>query len=455
MTGSTSVALIRGRHVLTFGPSGAIVDGAVAVEGNRIADVGDYRALREKYSDAAEYGGPNAIVLPGFVNAHTHFSEALITGMCEHMTIWEWGTRLLLPTGPYLTREVARVGTVLKSAELISTGVTTVNDMFCHNNYGQGASLGVVDGMEEIGIRGVTSFGAEDNLGDRIAPFDLIIEEQIALAARAKEAKNVSFRMGIGTILGQTDKLFMTSVEMARANGWGVHTHLAEVREEKVSAYLRWKESTVEHSASCGLLDLNVVAGHGIWLDDDETQILAGRGTKIVYNPVANMILADGVCDVLRLRNSGVMVGLGTDGPASNDSQNFLEAIKIGALLQKLHRMDPAAFRAKDILAMATIEGAKVLGMDKEIGSLEPGKKADVAVFSGEWPGTAVVHDPYQQIVYGASPRDVSDVWIDGVRRMKDGKIEGIDLHGVMEKARTLAATISKNSNIKDFSCLA
>jgi 5-methylthioadenosine/S-adenosylhomocysteine deaminase len=455
MTGSNNVTLIRGRHVLTFGPQGWITDGAIAIKGNRIADVGDYRALREKYADAALEGGPNALVLPGFVNAHTHFSEALISGMCEHMTLMEWGTRLLLPTGPFLTREVARVGTVLKSAELIASGVTTVSDMFCHANYGQGASLGVVDGMEDVGIRGVTSFGAEDVCGDIVVPLDLILEEHMALCARTKTAPNVSFRLGIGTVLGQTDRLFRASIDLAKENGWGVHTHLAEVREEKVVARLRWKESTVEHSASCGLLDLDVIAGHGIWLDEGEIKLLAAKGAKIIYNPVANMILADGVCNVARLRSAGIALGLGTDGPASNDSQNMLEAIKFGSLLQKVHGMDPAVVSAKDVLRMATVGGAEVLGLGAETGSLEVGKRADVTVFSGQWPGTAIVHDPYQQIVYGASPRDVSDVWIDGARRLESGRLVGIDLPAVIEKAGELAATIAKNSKIKEFSCLA
>jgi len=455
MTGSSNVTLIRGRHVLTFGPLGHLQDAALAIEGNRIIDAGSYRALREKYAEAAVEGGPNSIVLPGLINAHTHFSEALITGMCEHMTIWEWGSRLLLPTGPFLTREAARVGTVFKSAELIASGVTTVNDMFCHTNYGARASLGVVDGMEEIGIRGISSFGAEDNVGGKVPPTGPILEEHLALYERTCSANNVGFRLGIGTVLGQTDGLFRASIDLAREKGWGVHTHLAEVREEKVSARLRWGESAVEHSASCGLLDLDVIAGHGIWLDEPELKLIGAKGTKIVHNPVANMILASGVCNVQRLRNNGITVGLGTDGAASNDSQNMLEVVKTAALMQKVHHMDPSVISARDVLRMATIEGAKLLGMESEIGSLEPGKRADVCVFSGEWPGTAIVHDPYQQVVYGASVRDVSDVWIDGVRKLASGKVQGICLPSVIEKAREEAVRIAKNSNIKEFSCLA
>lgn len=455
MTGENTVTLIRGRHVLTFGPAGTIADGAVAVQGNRIVDVGEYWVLRDKFADAAVEGGSNAIVLPGLVNAHTHFSESLLTGMCEQMPVFEWGERLLVPTAPYLDREAARVGTILKCAELISTGVTCVNDMFCHANYGQGVSLGVVDGLEEVGMRGTVCFGAEDAVGNLKGPIDLIIEEHKALFERTRHAENVSFRMGMGTVLGQTDELFKASVELAGAEGWGVHTHLAEVREEKVQAFLRWKRSTVERSSDCGLLDLDVVAGHGIWLDEDEIRLMSEKGVKVVYNPVANMILADGVCPVRRLLNAGIPVGLGTDGPASNDSQNMLEVLKSGVLLQKIHSMDSAVFRAEEILRMAVVGGAKVLGMETECGSLEVGKRADVVVLSGEWPGTAVVHDPYQQIVYGAGPRDVSDVWIDGVRRLESGRFVGIDLPSIIEEARELASTIAKKSGIKEFSCLA
>jgi len=457
MAGLDNVTLIRGRHVLTFGPKGAIADGAVAIRGDRIADAGDYRALRDKYADAVVEGGENAIVLPGFVNAHTHFSEALLTGMCENMTLFEWGAKLLAPTAPHLTREVAKVGTILRCAELFSTGVTSVNDMFCHACYGEGASLGVVDGLEEAGMSGVVSFGAEDSGpdGKSNAPRDAIVEEHKALCERAKAAKNVSFRLGIGTVLGQSDALFETSVALARENGWGVHTHLAETREEKILARQRWGRTTVERADDCELLDLDVVAGHGIWLDDSETVLLASKGTKIVYNPVANMILADGICDLQRLRGAGVRLALGTDGAASNDSQNMLEAIKFGSLLQKVHAFDPSVVEAEEMLLMAAGNGAMVLGLGAERGSLEVGKRADVVVFSGEWPGTAIVHNPFQQIVNGASPRDISDVWAGGIRKLNDGKLVGIDLPGVIEKARSLASIIAKKSNLRDFSCLA
>ena len=159
-------------------------------------------------------------------------------------------------------------------------------------------------------------------------------------------------------MLGQSDQLLAASARAAREHGWAVHTHLAEVREEVVLARLRWGRTTVERAADVGLLDVPVVAGHGIWVVESEIAVLAGAGVAVVHNPVANMILGSGVCPLAALRGAGIPVGIGTDGAASNDSQNMLEAVKTAALLQKVTRLDPRAVTAGDVLAMATVEGA-------------------------------------------------------------------------------------------------
>ena len=164
----------------------------------------------------------------------------------------------------------------------------------------------------------------------------------------------------------------------------------------------------------------------------------------VVHNPVANMILGSGVCPVPALRQAGIPVGLGTDGAASNDSQNMLEAVKTAALLQKVARLDPSALTAGDVLAMATLEGARALGLDERVGSLEPGKRADVVRLRGDRPGLANVHDPRQQVVYCTSPADVADVWVDGARRVADGRLVDHDLAALVEASRPLAADLAR-----------
>ena len=222
-----------------------------------------------------------------------------------------------------------------------------------------------------------------------------------------------------------------------------MHTHLAEVREEVVDAKRRWGVSAVRRAADIGLLDHDVVAGHVIWVEVDEYELLADRQVRAVYNPVANMILADGICPVVELQRAGVVVALGTDGAASNDSQDMLGALKTGALLQKVAKMDPAWLTARDIVRMATIDGAQALGLGDRIGSLEPGKQADVVRLAGDRPGLANVHDPYAQLVYGAGPADVADVWVGGRRLLADRSPTTVDMADVISRSRVLAEKLA------------
>jgi cytosine/adenosine deaminase-related metal-dependent hydrolase len=454
-TGATT--LVRAGHVLTMGPAGDLAGGAVAIRGAEIVAVGPFADLAAAHPGAAVVGDGAGILLPGLINAHTHMSEALLPGMAEHLSIWMWGTRLLLPTMPHLTREMARVGTLFRGSEMLRSGVTTVSDMFCHAHPTEFSSLGVVDGLEELGLRGVVCFGAEDLAWTSMDAFPVarILDEHRALAERAAQAERVGFRVGIGTILGQSDALLTQSAELARAKGWGIHTHLAEVREEKTAALLRWNETTVERARSAGVLAAGCVAGHGVWLSRPEMELLAGTGTAIIYNPTANMILGSGVCALGQLAALGITLGLGTDGPASNDSQNLIEVMKLGALLQKVHLQDPAAADARQLLALATLGGARALGLGAVTGSLEVGKRADLVRLDGSSFGAAVVHDPYQQVVYGAGPESVADVWVDGRRLLRDGGFTGPDPRTLVPRVRALATTLAQAGQLSAFSCLA
>jgi 5-methylthioadenosine/S-adenosylhomocysteine deaminase len=445
--------VVRGGHVLTMGPAGDIAGGAVAFAGGEILAAGEFEEVARRFPGAEVVGDDLGVVLPGLVNAHTHLSEALIPGMGEDLTLFEWGARLVTPAGRHLTREMARVGAMLKGAELLLGGVTTVNDMFCHTNLGSLASLGVVDGLEAMGLRGVVCFGAEDAFDPH--PVAGFLDEHQALATRCGSSRLVGFRLGVGTLLGQSDELLAASARAASEHGWAVHTHLAEVREELVQARLRWGRSAVERAADVGLLDVPVLAAHCVWVSQAEIAALAAAGVAAVHNPVANMILASGVCPVPALRAAGITVGLGTDGPASNDSQNMLEAVKAAALLQKVARLDARALTAGDVLAMATVEGARALGLEDQVGSLQPGRRADLVRLRGDRPGLANVHDPRQQVVYCASPADVADVWVDGVRRVAEGRLGGHDLAALVEASHPLAAELVTRADLGKFSRLA
>jgi 5-methylthioadenosine/S-adenosylhomocysteine deaminase len=448
------VSVVRGRHVLTMGPAGDLEGGAVAFAGGEVLAAGPFEELAARFPDAEVTGDDHGVVLPGLVNGHTHLSEALLPGMGEDLTLFEWIDRIVGPAGRHLTREMGRVGAMLKGAELLLSGATCVNDMFCHANLGSMASLGAVDGLEEIGLRGVVAFGPEDTEeADRHPVADFMAEHE-ALADRCAASDLVGFRLGVGTVLGQSDQLLAASARAAREHGWAVHTHLAEVREEVVEARRRWGRTTVERAADVGLLEVPVVAGHGIWVGEREIGLLADAGVAVVHNPVANMILGSGVCPLAALRGAGIPVGVGTDGAASNDSQNMLEAVKTAALLQKVARLDPRAATADDVLAMATVEGARALGLDGLVGSLQPGRRADLVRLRGDRPGLANIHDPRQQVVYCASPADVADVWVDGERRVADGRLVGHDLAALVEASRPLAADLVTRAGLGGLSRL-
>jgi cytosine/adenosine deaminase-related metal-dependent hydrolase len=237
--------------------------------------------------------------------------------------------------------------------------------------------------------------------------------------------------------------------------GRGIHTHLAEVREEKTAAQLRWGKSTVQHANDIGILGANCVAGHGVWLSSSEMDLIAEKKAAIIYNPTANMILGSGVCSLGSLEARGVALAIGTDGMASNDNQNMIEALKIGALLQKVHLQNPEAADARQLLRMATMGGATALGLGDMTGSLEPGKRADIVRFDGDSFGAAVVHDPYQQIVYGAGPESIADVWVDGRRLLKDGAFASFDPRSIVPRVRELARTLARAAKLSEFSCLA
>ncbi|MEQ1736160.1 MAG: amidohydrolase [Rhodoglobus sp.] len=443
--------LVRGEWVLTAGPRGVLRDAAVHIVDGQIRAVGAWTELRVAHPEANVVGDGTGIVAPGFVNTHTHLSEALATGMGSELRLAQWGEHIVGPLGEVLTIEDAREGTALRSIEMLLSGVTTVNDMFVHGNPHEHASVGVVAGLEASGLRGVVSFGAEDLPGGPGTPpwasVDRILEEQYALEAAALASELVSFRYGVGTLLGQSDALLEAGTAECHARDWAVHTHLHETREELTSSVERWGRRTAEHADDLGMLGRPLIAGHAVWVTDADIALLAARGTAVAHNPIANMILGSGVAPILALLAAGIPVGIGTDGAASNDSQNMLEAVKMAALLQKVHSIDPSVIDASTVFEMATMGGARALGLDSVIGSLEPGKAADVVLYQGSVE-VSVIHDPIGQLVYGASPRAVSDVFVDGRRLVADHRCVSVDESAQLERVRALVEHIARDSTL-------
>ena len=437
--------LVRARHVLTSGPAGHVRDGAVALDGDRIAAVGPYPELRARFPDAEVAGDGTGILTPGFVSCHGHFSEGLVTGIGETHTLWEWFVRVVGPIEPFLTDEIAYVGTLLKGAEAALSGVTTVADMFCHAPGPEPSTPGVVRALEQLGLRGDVSYGAQDDSNPR--PMDQVLGEHAALAAAAAGSRHSRFRVGLATVPASSDAMIAATVALL-ADHPRLHVHLHEVREEVTHSRITRGVGSVEHAARVGLLDAQVVAAHCVWLDDTDFALLRRHDVAVAHNPVSNAILASGVAPVPRLLREGVTVGLGLDGPASNDSQDMLQTMKLAALLQKVHHQQATAMTAPTVLELATIGGARTLGMDAEIGSLEVGKQADLVLFAEASASLSNVHDPYQELVYCASPRDVHTVWVAGEPVVRGGRALGVDVPALLPHARELAVQLAVDAGL-------
>lgn len=285
--------LIRGRHVLTSAAPESVTDGAVRLSAGRITHVGAYRELAARFPDDPVHGGPNDIVTPGFVNAHGHFSEALLAGMAEQYELDGWIRELIAPVAPHLRREDAYVGTLLAGIQMLRSGVTLVNDMFVCDPVGpEPVTPGVVQALDELGLRGVVAFGAGDaRPGVEKAA---VIREHEALEKAAAASRLCRFRVGITVVAAQSPELFDQSVRMAVDGGHGAHIHLHEVREEAAGVRARHGLSAVEYCADRGLFDAPVLAAHCVWNSRRDLALLADHGVGVAHNPVANMVLGSG-----------------------------------------------------------------------------------------------------------------------------------------------------------------
>ncbi len=437
--------------MLTSGDPPEIAGGAVRIVGSVIDTVGHWEDLRVQFPDDAVTGGPLDIVTPGFVNTHGHFSEALVAGIGEQFTLWEWIKAVVHAINPVLTQEMAHVGTLLSGIQMIRSGVTTVNDMFVCAPVSGPVTPGVVRALDEIGLRGIVSFGAGD-LGP--ASTEMAMAEHEALREAAHASRLCRFRVGVAALGAQSDALFTQSTELAATGGFGIHIHLQEVREEVTETRNIHGVTPIAHCERVGAFESPTLAAHCVWVDAADRDILARNEVGVAHNPVSNMILASGVCPVPELRRSGIAIGIGVDGAASNDSQNYLESIKSAILLQRVNRLQATALSARDAFAMATIEGAAALDLDGDIGSLQPGKQADIVVFDGESAALASVHDPYQKVAYCASPMDVKDVWVAGRRSVRDGAVEHIEAAEVIARSRELSRNLVAQAGLGNLSLL-
>jgi 5-methylthioadenosine/S-adenosylhomocysteine deaminase len=424
--------IITGGRVVSMDGSRAIYDdGAVVVKGDTIVAVGPRSDLAAKYTAAQTIDARGKLVLPGFINGHTHVPMTLFRGLHDDVTLNDWLYKYIFPAEKKnVNEEFVRWGTRLAAAEQIRSGVTTFADMYYFED-------AVAEETKAAGMRGVLG----ETFIDFPAPDNKNQTEVLAYTERfLKKWQGDSLIQAAPaphSIYTCSQKTLQDAAVLARKYHAPILIHVAEMKKEWDDSQKQNGMSPVQYLDKIGVLGPEVVAAHCIFVDEADRRTLAQRQVGCVHNPSSNMMLASGVSPVPEMRAVGVAIGLGTDGPAgSNNDLDLMEEMDLAAKLAKITKMDPLALNARAVVEMATIEGARALHMDKEIGSLEAGKKADLILISLDEPNAVPMYDVYAQLAYALKASDIESVIIGGRVVMRDRKPLTVNEPEVLAKAR-------------------
>jgi 5-methylthioadenosine/S-adenosylhomocysteine deaminase len=437
-----------------------IEDGGIAVEGRTIVEVAESDEIISKYGEGRDsIDASGMLAIPGLINAHTHMFQDLLRGLGDDMELMGWLRHMLYPVSQALTDEDVYAGALLGCAEMIKTGTTFVVDNH-HINTSEGAISNVARAIEETGIKGMIARGMKIKtkrcekwgLPDYLFQYDF--DEEVKLAEKLIKRWHgaASGRIQVCpapvAIYSTGPELLMEAKRISDKFEVPIHTHIAESPAEVESTLEDYGKREVELLNEIGVLCPRFHVVHAIWLDDREIGMLAEKGANVVHCPVSNMIIASGVAKVPKMLKSGINVALATDGPASNHNQDMMGVLKTTALLHKVATLDPLAIRCENVLEMATLGGARALGLEHEIGSLEAGKKADITLIDLRKPHIAPVHRAISALVYCAMGSDVDTVIIDGKVVMRGRKLLTIDEEEAMSKAEGVADELVERSKI-------
>lgn len=412
-------------------PGSVLVDGATILAVGPVAEVdADPRVAGAEVVDATGHA-----VLPGLHNGHLH--SGLLRGTAESLSLWDWLRTYVDPAHKALTPEIARAASLQCYAEGLLAGTTSVMDMW---RFMEG-SAAVAD---ELGIRAtLVPYVADEDGYDY---FETLATNRALLETVGPSAAGGRVRSWVGLehLMYCSAACFAGAMALAEEFDTGLHTHSSESIWEVQESLKRWGRRPIEVFHQRGILSERTVVAHCVWLDDREVSLLASTGTSAVHCPCSNMKLASGPARVGAMRAAGVSVGLGSDGEKENNSLDLFEEMKFASLLAKVSTLDPTVGDPWDILTMATIEGARALGLAEVTGSLAPGKRADlVTVWLGGLHTTPVLHGAQSNVaahlVFSASGHDVRDVWVDGARLVAAGRPLTFDVAEVRAQAQAAA----------------
>jgi 5-methylthioadenosine/S-adenosylhomocysteine deaminase len=422
--------LVTGGTVVTMdGQRRVIEDGAVAIRGDLIVAVGPRAEIENRFEAALTIDAHGALVMPGLINGHAHAAMSLFRGLADDLALDEWLQKYIFPAeARNVTPDFVYWGTRLGVLEMLRGGITTYADMYYFEDV-------VAEVTKEAGMRGVLGetiidFPAPDNKtpGDAFAYTQKYLDhwkgDPLIIAAVAPHS-----------IYTCSEKTLQDTAALARRNNAPILIHIAEAQFELEQSRAKYGATPVAYLERAGILGPDVIGAHCIWVDQADIATLAHFNVGCINNPSSNMKTAAGVMPVPEMLAAGEPIGLATDGAASNNNQDMFEEMDLAAKLQKLARMDPRALPAKQVVEMATINGARALHLEKIIGSLETGKKADLILVDIGAPHATPMYDVYSELVYALKATDVRTVVIAGKVVMRDRWMLTINENEILAKA--------------------
>ncbi len=429
------------RYVITMDARRRIIEnGAIAVRGQRIVGVGTRLEIDKQFTAKQHLDRPAAILAPGLINTHTHAAMSLLRGIADDMTLQDWLTKFIFPAeAKNVTADSVRWGTRLACLEMLLSGTTTYTDMYYFEDV-------VAEASKEAGMRGV--------LGETIIGFPAPDHKTPEETLQATEKFLQRFHndplivpaVAPHSIYTVPENILRASRALADKYKAPVLIHLSETKKENDDSLAKRHMSPARYLDSIGFFAGPTLGAHGVWLDDADRKILNARRVGLSHCPSSNTKLASGIAHVDQILREGIAMGLGTDGVAgSGNNTDMIREMDIAAKMQKIAQMDPRALNAQTAFEMATITGARALGMEREIGSLEVGKRADLITLRLDSPHATPLYEIYSQIVYALNGSDVRDVMINGKQIVRDRQVLTLNAAEILAKAAEYRTKISNS----------
>lgn len=427
--------LIKNVHIIV-GNGDTIKDGFIGIDGNKISYVSDKAPEIDFGPDTQVIDAKGAIAMPGLVNAHCHSPMALLRNFANDLPLEEWLFGNIIPAEGKLTPEDVYIGTILGIAEMIKSGVTCFADMYFHMD--EVAKAVVYTGIRANLSRGPITSSARGNgmIVDSQAFIDYKNQWHNAADGRIKVS------MEIHSVYLFDAEPIENAAKLAKEHNSGIHIHVSETKAEIENSITKYGKNPVKVCEELGVFAVPTIAAHCVHVDDEDMEILKKYNVSPVHNPSSNLKLGSGIAPVQKMLEKGINVCLGTDGAASNNNLNMMEELHLAALLHKGANHDPLATSAKDVIKMATVNGAKALGFEGEVGEIKEGLKADIILIDTNKPHLTPLRDIDTAVVYSAAASDVDTVIVDGKILMQNRKLLTID-------EEKLLAEVNSKFNVK------